>query len=86
MELDAKMFVAQNDEHEAWLDFVKEWNLLHPQPAGFNLNAKICNPLVKAIEVWGERLVALRVQQDDVDRVIALQDKLNAYADAKSAR
>ena len=75
---------AASEEHEAWQKVVEEWNVLHPQPGGFNLNGKICQPLVKAIELWGERLVGLRVQQDSVDRVIALQDKINAYADAKA--
>lgn len=82
MELDLKMIEAQREEHEAWLVFVEEWKKVFPNE---DMNDSKFNPLIKSIEAWAEFLVVIRSQQDSVDRVIALQGKINAYADAKDA-
>jgi hypothetical protein len=75
---------AREREHEAWLQLVKEWDRLHPQPAGFNLNAPICNSLVRAIELWGEQLVALRVLQSPEEIRKIRQEKADAYHETLS--
>lgn len=78
--LDGLSLAAQHREHEAWLDFVKEWQSLFPTTP---MNDKVCDPLVRSIEVWGERLVALRLRQTEETRANALQYKLDSYVQAK---
>lgn len=64
-------------EWSAWQDVVTEWQALLPD---IDFNGPTADPLVAAIRVWGERLVTLRVGQDDNARLTALTDHVNQYA------
>lgn len=77
---------AMNAEGDAWQVVVAEWRKLFPQPSGFDFNAPICNPLVKAIELWGENLALLRSMQTEEVVENAMHDKMAAYDAAVAAR
>src|SRR4051812_45094193 len=77
----ASILSRVNVEAEARQRVVAEWRAVFP---GADLNDAKFDPLIKAIELWGEHLVALRAAQDQevVDR--ALHDKLVAYERVRS--
>lgn len=65
----------QDAEHGAWLQFVAEW-----RAAGLpDMNDPSMTAVAKAIEVWGEHLVALRSQQSPKERAAAMLDKVAMY-------
>lgn len=72
-----------HNEWEAWQDVVAEWRALVP---GLDLNDTRCSPLVRAVELWAEKLVALRLAQDPVTRHNACAEKHHAYDAVRTAR
>lgn len=71
-------------EYDAWQRFVAEWRACPPL-AGIDLNDSDITPVVHAIEVWGERLVALRMKQTRDERQRAIDDKTAAYVQVRRA-
>ena len=61
-----------HEEWEAWQLVVKEFNA-----SVGDINAY--DPLVKAIQLWGEKLVKLRVSQSPEEREKALSDNQQRY-------
>lgn len=72
-----------NVEAEAWQRVVAEWRAVFP---GVDLNDAKFNPLVKAIELWGEQLVALRSTQEPAVIDGALDDKKIGYEQVRTDR
>lgn len=70
--------VEMDDEYDAWQAVVAEWRA-HPALKDLDLNDATFNPLARAIELWGERLTALRVTQTPEQRAKALDDHKIAY-------
>lgn len=62
-------------EWEAWQTFVQEWNRLNIP----DINDPLYNPLVNALRLWGEELVALRLIQEGTVRGTALVEARQAY-------
>lgn len=62
--------IAQGIEHEAWLCVVKEWRETFPD---HDFNDPMFAPIIKAIEYWGETLVALREYHEpsECERILA---------------
>lgn len=83
MLLDADEIKRSNDEHKAWLLFVQEWRLLNP---GADINEAKYDPMIRAIQAWGELLVDIRVHQSDVQKGIARADALANYLQAAEKR
>ena len=71
---------AMEDEHKAWLLVGQEWRAALPDA---DMNAAAFDPLIRAVEVWAEFLVELRLTQTDTARAIARRDKFGAYLHAK---
>lgn len=67
-------------EYEAWQDFVTEWRALGLP------DMDECDPLIRAIELWGERLAAFRLVQTPEQRATALADHVKSYEEAKIER
>lgn len=63
-------------EIDGWHCVVAEWRQLVPD---LDWNSPQVNGLVRAIEMWGERLVALRLTQDDETRRRAHIEKEKRY-------
>ena len=76
--------VEMDEEYEAWQQVVAEWRK-HPSLAELNMNDPSFNPLIRAIELWGERLTALRLQQTSDERAQALDGHLVAYEQARGS-
>lgn len=72
---------AQEKEHEAWRVAMDEWRAAFPDA---DPNDKQYDPLIKAIELWGERLVALRITDPDtITRALDSKRRLWARADVE---
>ena len=70
-----QIMVLQKAEHDAWLTFVAEW-----RTAGLpDMNDPSMDAAIRAVEVWAERRVALRLSQDETLRAVALTDKTADY-------
>lgn len=72
-----------NDEAEAWQVVVAEWRRLFPT---VDMNDAGSDRFVRAVELWGEYLVALRSTQPPTGVAIARADKLGAYVHACEQR
>lgn len=59
----------------AWQAVVAEWRSLNLP----DMNAPECEPLIRAIELWGEELVRLRATQTPDIVAEALKDRKRAY-------
>jgi len=72
----AQQMGFQSAEYDAWKTFVAEW-----RAAGLpDMDDASMTPVIKAVEVWAEMLVALRcANQDAQGRAIAMLDKITAY-------
>ena len=72
----AQQFGFQEAEYQAWQTFVAEW-----RNAGLpDMNSDAMAPVIKAVEVWAENLVALRcANQTPQQRAQAMVDKLSMY-------
>jgi len=71
----AQQIGFQSAEYDAWRTFVAEW-----RAAGLpDMNSEAMTPVIKAVEVWAEHLVALRAQQTPEQRAAALLDKHAVY-------
>ncbi len=68
-------------EHNAWGQVVMELGQLVPN---LDVNAPAVRPLMSAMELWGEYLVALRTEQDPGIRARALQEHQDAYERIRS--
>lgn len=66
---------AMEREHEHWLVVVSEWD----DAIGRSMNEPEYNNLIDAIEVWGERLVQLRMLQSPTDHDAIVASKLDKY-------
>jgi hypothetical protein len=63
--------IAMRAEYDAWRHVVQHWPGSIDDPK--------FNKLVKAIELWGEYLVALRMNQDALKRARILLKKKERY-------
>jgi hypothetical protein len=66
---------AMGSEYEAWRNVMAEW-LAADLPG---INDSKWNPLVRAIELWGECLVSLRLSQSPEDRFQILSEAVAKY-------
>lgn len=66
-------------EHEAWKVVVAEWQRLRLP----DFNGERVAPLVRAIELWGERLSALRSFATPEDQAKWLAEAATKYARSK---
>lgn len=62
-------------EWKGWQDVVREFNRAIPS----GINDPQFNPLIKAIQLWGEKLTKLRTAQDEKVREKAFRDYEDAY-------
>ena len=66
---------AMEDEHAAWQVAVGEWAKAHDlEPS--DINDSRYTPFVRAVEAWGEQLVALRLTQPLREVLRARAEKL----------
>lgn len=65
---------VMNNEWQAWQQVVEQFKQLD-----MDINATRCTPLVRAIELWGEELVRLRVGQTPEIRRKALREKQELF-------
>lgn len=68
-------------EYEAWKAVVAEWQRLRLP----DFNGERATPLVRAIELWGERIAALRSFATPEDRVKWLAEAVTKYDRARRA-
>jgi hypothetical protein len=73
--MDMPDFMATDGEWKGWQNVMAEWK----RTIGTDVDDKRYDPLIKAIEAWGELLVDLRLTQTETQRTVARAEKLGAY-------